>query len=57
VLPAIRAVEKSMMSVLTVTERRQMVDMLDKVLRRSAELAAEQPITLEARRNRPSRLG
>lgn len=55
-LPGIREVEKSVMSVLTEQERRQFVDALDKVLRRSAEVAGEPPIPLEGRRNRPDRL-
>ncbi len=57
VLPGIRAVEKSTMSVLTERERRQLVVLLDKVLGRAAEIASEQPIPLEGRRNRPDRLG
>lgn len=56
VLPGIRAVEKSTMSVLTERERKQLVTLLDKVLRRSAEIAAEPPIPLDGRRNRPDRL-
>jgi DNA-binding MarR family transcriptional regulator len=57
VLPGIRAVEKSMMSVLTRAERVQLVELLDKVLVRSAELAREDPIPLTGRRVRPERLG
>ncbi len=57
VLPGIRAVEKSMMSALTAAERTQLVELLDKVLRRSAEVAAVAPIPLEGRRHRPDRLG
>ena len=56
-LAGIRQIEKSVMSVLTAAERRQFVTMLDKVLRRSAEVATEPPIPLEGRRNRPDRLG
>ena len=55
-LPGIRVVERSMMSALTKTERKQLVDLLDKVLKRSAELAAEPPTRLEGRRVRPQRL-
>jgi len=55
-LPGIRAVEKSMMAVLTPEERAQLVDLLDKVLLRSAELAAEQPTESTGRRIRPERL-
>lgn len=57
VLPGIRSVEKSMMSTLTVAEREQLVDLLDKVLRRSAEIAAEPPTRLDGPRVRPKRLG
>ncbi|MEP6625570.1 MAG: MarR family transcriptional regulator [Acidimicrobiia bacterium] len=56
VLPGIREVEKSMMSALTAAERSQLVDILDKVLLHSAELAAAPPIALEGRRRRPDRL-
>jgi len=55
-LPHIRAVEKSMMSVLTEAERRQLVDLLDKVLQRSAALAAEPVVETGGRRIRPERL-
>jgi DNA-binding MarR family transcriptional regulator len=55
-LPGIREVERSMMSVLTPTERAALVDLLEKVLRRSAELAAAPPVALEGRRVRPERL-
>lgn len=56
VLPGIRAVEKSMMSTLTVTERAQLVELLDKVLQRSGELAGEAPIPMTGPRVRPQRL-
>lgn len=56
-LPGIRHVETAMCSVLTEAERRRFVDALDKILRRSGELAAEPPIPLEGRRVRPDRLG
>lgn len=56
-LPGIRTVEAAMLSLLTEAERRQLVELLDKVLRRSAELAIEPPIPLEGRRVRPVRLG
>ena len=52
-LPGIRTIEASMMSVLTQTERKQLVNLLDKVLRQSAVLAAEPPTRLEGRRVRP----
>ncbi|MGZ6908424.1 MAG: MarR family winged helix-turn-helix transcriptional regulator [Acidimicrobiia bacterium] len=57
VLPGIRAVERSMMSVLTPEERTQLVAILDKILRRSAEIAVEAPTPLTGRRVRPARLG
>lgn len=56
VLPGIRLVERSMMSVLSTTERQQLVELLDRVLRRSAELTADPPAALEGRRVRPDRL-
>ncbi len=52
VLPGIRMIETSMMSVLTRTEREQLVELLDKVLRQSAVLAGEPPTRLEGRRVR-----
>ena len=55
-LPGIRAVEKSTMSVLSAAERAQLVDLLEKVLLRSGELAAEPPIESTGRRVRPERL-
>ena len=56
VLPGIRAVEKSMMSTLTERERSQLVELLDKVLQRSSELAREVPIPMTGPRVRPDRL-
>ena len=56
-LPAIRTVEKSILSALTPAERAQLLDMLAKILARTAEVAAGQPDTLGGRRNRPARLG
>ena len=56
VLPGIRAIEKSMMSTLTLNERAQLVELLDKVLHRSAEIAAEDPIFMTGPRVRPDRL-
>lgn len=55
-LPGIRTVENEMASVLTESERRTLVDLLDRLLRRSGELAEAPPIPLEGRRNRPERL-
>ena len=57
VLPGIRAVEKSMMSTLTMKERAQLVELLDKVLHRSVEVAREAPIPMTGPRVRPNRLG
>ena len=54
-LPGIRTIEASMMSVLTQAERKQLVHLLDKVLRQSAVLAAEPATRLEGRRIRPKR--
>ena len=56
-LPGIRAVEQSMMSTLTTSERAQLVELLDKVLRQSAQVADQPAIPLEGRRVRPERLG
>jgi hypothetical protein len=54
-LPVIRSIEKSMMSALTEAERRTLVELLHKLLLRSAELAAEPPVTAEGPRVRPDR--
>src|SRR6478735_5006368 len=54
-LPVIRTVEKTTMAVLSERERAQLVTMLDKVLRRSAELAAEEPPAADGPRVRPDR--
>ena len=56
-LPGIRMVERSMMSTLTSAERRQLVELLDRILRRSAEIAADPPTPLDGPRVRPNRLG
>jgi len=55
VLPVIRTVEKSVMEVLDEHERTQLVGMLDKVLRRSGELAAQEPPAAAGPRVRPRR--
>jgi DNA-binding MarR family transcriptional regulator len=55
-LPGIRAVEKSILSALTPGERAQLLDMLTKILARTAEVAAGQPEPLSGPRNRPARL-
>ena len=56
-LPGIRAVEKSILSALTPGERAQLLDVLTKILARTAEVAAGQPEPQSGRRNRPARLG
>ena len=56
-LPRIRAVEKSVLSALTPAERAQLLDMLTKILARTADVAAGQPEPLGGQRNRPTRLG
>jgi DNA-binding MarR family transcriptional regulator len=55
-LPSIRAVEKSILSALTPGERAQLLDMLTKILARTAEVAAGQPEPLSGPRKRPARL-
>lgn len=54
-LPVIRSIEKTTMAVLSERERRQLVEMLDKVLRRTAELASGDPIDAAGPRIRPDR--
>jgi DNA-binding MarR family transcriptional regulator len=54
-LPVIRNVEKTTMEVLSERERAQLVKMLDKVLGRTAELAAGDPIEAAGARVRPER--
>ena len=56
-LPGIRAVEKSILSTLTPAERTQLLDMLTKILARTAAVAPAQPEPRGGRRNRPARLG
>ena len=57
-LPGIRALERGIMSALTPGERAQLLDMLAKVLARTAEVAADQqPEPLGGPRVRPARLG
>jgi DNA-binding MarR family transcriptional regulator len=55
-LPGIRAVERSILSVLSPDERGCLLDMLSKILARAAEAAAEQPEPLNGPRIRPARL-
>lgn len=54
-LPGVRTVEREAMSLLSPQERDQLLLLLAKVLDRAAEIAAEPPIPLEGRRNRPPR--
>jgi DNA-binding MarR family transcriptional regulator len=55
-LPGIRKVERSILSALTPDERAHLLDLLAKVLARSAEIASEQPEPLNGKRIRPARL-
>lgn len=54
-LPGIRVVEREVMSALTARERQQLLVLLEKVLKRAAELAEAPPTPLEGPRNRPRR--
>jgi len=54
-LPGIRILERSVMSALTDRELATMLRLLDKILARAAEVAADPPIPLDGRRNRPDR--
>jgi MarR family transcriptional regulator, 2-MHQ and catechol-resistance regulon repressor len=56
-LPGIRALERSVLSALTLDERAHLLDLLAKVLARTSEVAAGQPEPLNGRRIRPARLG
>jgi DNA-binding MarR family transcriptional regulator len=56
-LPGIRTVERRILSVLSQDERTHLLDLLAKVLARTAEVAAEQPEPLNGERIRPARLG
>ena len=57
-LPGIRALERSVLSALTADERAHLLDLLAKVLARTAEVAGEQqPEPLAGPRVRPARLG
>ena len=55
-LPGIRTVERSTLSVLTPDERASLLEMLAKILARAAEVAAGQPEPLNGKRIRPARL-
>jgi DNA-binding MarR family transcriptional regulator len=54
-LPGIRKLELATLSGLTSAERATMLKLLAKLLRQAAVVAAEPPIELNGRRNRPSR--
>ena len=56
-LPGIRALERSVLSALTPGERAHLIELLGKILARTAEVAAGQPEPLSGRRVRPARLG
>jgi hypothetical protein len=55
-LPGIRTVEQGILSALTHDEREYLLDLLAKILTRTAEAAAEPPQPLHGQRNRPARL-
>ena len=55
-LPGIRTIERSILSALTPGERAHLLDLLAKILTRTAEAAAEPPEPLHGQRNRPGRL-
>ncbi len=52
-LPGIRVVEREVMSALTARERQQLLVLLEKVLKRAAEIAEAPPTPLDGPRNRP----
>jgi len=56
-LPGIRALEQSILSVLSPDERAHLLGLLDKILARAAEVAAGPPGPLHGQRIRPARLG
>lgn len=56
-LPGIRELERRTMSGLSTEEQTQLLDLLARILKQSAELAAQPPEPLKGRRNRPARLG
>jgi hypothetical protein len=55
-LPGIRTVERSILSALTPDERVHLLDLLAKILARTADVAAHPPEPLHGQRNRPARL-
>lgn len=56
-LPGIRMLEKSILSALTPGERDHLLDLLAKILARTAQVAAGQPEPLTGQRIRPTRPG
>jgi DNA-binding MarR family transcriptional regulator len=54
-LPGIRKIERSILSVLSPQERAQLLGLLARILARASELASETPEPLGGRRNRPAR--
>ena len=55
-LPGIRAVEQGILSPLPHDERKYLLDLLAKILTRTAQAATEPPEPLHGQRNRPGRL-
>jgi DNA-binding MarR family transcriptional regulator len=55
-LPGIRKIEQRILSALTPDERAHLLDLLAKILARSAEISREQPEPLHGTRIRPARL-
>ena len=55
-LPGIRTLERSILSALTAEERTHLLDLLAKVLARTAEVAGQHPEPLSGPRVRPARL-
>ena len=56
-IPGLHKVERRVLSALTTRERAQLLTLLDKVLARANEVAAEPAEPLEGLRKRPDRLG
>jgi DNA-binding MarR family transcriptional regulator len=54
-LPGIRKLERSILSALTQDERAHLLDLLARILARSAEVAGERPEPLDGQRIRPAR--
>jgi DNA-binding MarR family transcriptional regulator len=55
-LPGIRRIELKVLAGLNESERKQLLNLLAKVLARAADVDSEPPERLEGRRNRPARL-